>query len=183
LLDFAGNTRRHGPVDAVEIRDKGEMPVKECPRCATIVSAGTAICPDCGHEWPKSEPRGGKRHLSHEGSADLLAPLSTELTWLPVQQIRFSEHRKPDRPPSLRVDFHTSSIRVSEGLAFEHGSGARHFAGRRWRRLGGHQPIPMTTDEALQRRGELHVISEIGVRRDGQYWRVAALRKQKPEAA
>ena len=43
-------------------------------------------------------------------------PLSpeNEITWLPVLGIEFHEHSKLDRPPSLRVDFHTTSQRFSD---------------------------------------------------------------------
>lgn len=38
VLDYGGNILRHGPVDAIQIRDKkhegsGEPPAKECPQC------------------------------------------------------------------------------------------------------------------------------------------------------
>jgi hypothetical protein len=72
---------------------------------------------------------------------------------------------------------------VSEWLAFEHGGAARRFASDKWRKLGGREPIPATASEAKQRCGELHAIAQIGVRRDGRFWRVAALRRQTLEAA
>jgi DNA repair protein RadD len=183
LLDFAGNVMRHGPIDAVSVREEGERAkVKECPHCATLVAVGIRICPDCGYEWPVTE-QGRPRSVWHEGSADLLSPLGNKLAWLPVRQIDMAEHFKPDRPPSLRIDFHTLHIRVSDWLAFEHSHGARHFAARKWQALGGREPVPLTAGEAIRRQRELDPISQIGVRRDGHYWRVVALRKQQLEKA
>jgi hypothetical protein len=94
-----------------------------------------------------------------------------------VRGIEFGEHHKPGKLPSLRLDFQTSSIRISEWLAFEAGPGARHFAGEKWRKLGGRDPIPATANEAVRRRHELNAIAAIGVRREGGYWRVKSLRK------
>ncbi len=56
VLDFGGNVLRHGPVDQIRVRERdgdgGEAPVKECPACHSLVAAGYASCPDCGHELP-----------------------------------------------------------------------------------------------------------------------------------
>jgi DNA repair protein RadD len=95
---------------------------------------------------------------------------------LPVEEIQFSEHFKLNKPPSLRIDFFTPSMSVSEWLAFEHSPGARYYAEQKWRRLGGRLPIPRTVSEALARQHEVPVIAEIGVRRENQYWRFVALR-------
>ena len=61
LLDFAGNVRRHGPIGRLssvpEAKSKGEgvgiPPMKTCPECLELVLASTAVCPSCGHEFPK----------------------------------------------------------------------------------------------------------------------------------
>jgi DNA repair protein RadD len=92
LLDFGGNVRRHGPIDCVDPNNKGEVPVKQCPRCASIVRLGTSSCPDCGFEWPVKEPMRRERNVKHDASADTLAPLSGALTWLPVRGLAFCGH-------------------------------------------------------------------------------------------
>lgn len=61
LLDFAGNVRRHGPIGRLssvpKAKSKGEgtgiPPMKTCPECLELVLASTAVCPSCGHEFPK----------------------------------------------------------------------------------------------------------------------------------
>lgn len=179
LLDFAGNVQRHGPVDQVDPTSRNVLPIKECPKCASIIARSARVCPDCGYEWPAPVPTHRERRISHGASADTLSPLGTDLTWLPVLHLGLAEHIKPGKPASLRLDFRTPSLRVSDWLAFAHNPTARRFAGNKWRKLGGREPIPMTASEALQRRNELHAIAQIGVRREGQYWRVAGLRKQK----
>jgi len=49
VLDYGGNILRHGPVDAIQIKDKngkgaGDAPAKECPKCQLIVHAAVAVC-------------------------------------------------------------------------------------------------------------------------------------------
>lgn len=60
VLDFAGNVLRHGPIAFVKgpakkkEGGKGIAPCKECPECLEIVMASTAVCPNCGHVFPKN---------------------------------------------------------------------------------------------------------------------------------
>ena len=63
VLDFAGNVRRHGPIDLVRPRRPGdagggEAPTKVCPECESIIALSAAECPDSG---PRGEngPHGG----------------------------------------------------------------------------------------------------------------------------
>jgi DNA repair protein RadD len=171
VLDFAGNVLRHGPVDdacamvAGSEKTESGPRAKRCPECSTLVHAATRICPDCGHEWPSPEP-------AHAAVASTLAPLSGEQTWIDVLNVKFREHVKPGKPPSMRIDFWTGERTVSDWLAFEHSYGARWHAARKWRELGGGVPIPTTTAEALARSDELNFVEAIAIQHDGEYWRV-----------
>ena len=60
VLDFAGNTARHGPIDTVDGRKKepagdGEAPIKVCPECQTINHASVRHCIECDYEFPPPE--------------------------------------------------------------------------------------------------------------------------------
>jgi DNA repair protein RadD len=68
VCDFAGNVRRHGPVDDVVVKvaaggsgnssgDDGAVRAKECPQCASLIRPGAPSCPDCGHVFPAREPK------------------------------------------------------------------------------------------------------------------------------
>ncbi|MTH96662.1 DEAD/DEAH box helicase [Roseibium sp. RKSG952] len=188
VLDFAGNTVRHGPVDAVKPKKEpggGDLPdeekvkpdterAKECPDCAEVVGLATRICPGCGHEWPFAEkPR-------HEAEAASDAPiLSTEQVapqWLAVTDTRFEIHQKFSAPDSLKITYATDKRDYSEWLCFEHGGRAAGKAGMIWRRLGGALPIPQTTQEAVSRKGELDTVVAVSVKRQApgsKYWTVA----------
>lgn len=56
VLDYVGNIERHGPVDAVRIRESGngakrEGPqAKEYPACREMVHPAVMLCPSCGYE-------------------------------------------------------------------------------------------------------------------------------------
>jgi DNA repair protein RadD len=81
VLDFAGNVRRHGPVDMIEPpgrkggkattkADVDEVRAKICPECQSYVALNTRTCPYCGHEWPfEVKPK-------HEREADTTPILS-----------------------------------------------------------------------------------------------------------
>jgi DNA repair protein RadD len=51
ILDFAGNTMLHGPVDLIDgagcggERERQAAPVKECPECETLVATAVRVCP------------------------------------------------------------------------------------------------------------------------------------------
>jgi superfamily II DNA or RNA helicase len=57
LLDFAGNVRRHGPIDLIQPRklgesDAGSDSTRTCPSCKSIIQRTKSHCPDCGFEFP-----------------------------------------------------------------------------------------------------------------------------------
>ena len=63
ILDFGQNFMRHGlwsqertwSLDPPRKKKKGATPVKECPKCAAILSAGASRCEFCNYFFPKSE--------------------------------------------------------------------------------------------------------------------------------
>jgi DNA repair protein RadD len=78
VLDFAGNVRRHGPVDAVSVMpksgkngdDEGKVGVdsvraKECPDCQSLAALNASSCKVCGHEWPREDK---PKHEAHAES-------------------------------------------------------------------------------------------------------------------
>ncbi len=100
ILDFAGNCRRHGPVDQVDIKVGGSkastavaptsVQAKTCPDCNEINPLDATVCCCCGHEWPKPKPV-----ARHATSADAVPILTGERVWLPVSRRQL--------PPPLQV--------------------------------------------------------------------------------
>jgi DNA repair protein RadD len=186
ILDFAGNTRRHGPIDAITSPDRSNKEMesvvlaKECPECQTLVALATRQCPSCGYEWPviSDKPR-------HDASADDKTPiLSTggaPPAWLRVDGVTFHRHVKygtPDARPTMRVEYRCGFTVYREFLCFEHSGYARSKAEKWWRASHAKYPIPDTVDEAVMRaeHGEITCPAEIMVRLEGKFFAVVGRR-------
>lgn len=185
VLDYAGNIRRHGPVDCIVIRDRGDgggangeekvatdsVRAKECDQCGQLVSVQTRVCPHCG--FILAPPK-------HEAKSDKDTPVmamnaETQRKELPVMRWEFARHEKqadPDAPPTLRVKYYAGLTTVSEWLAFEHTGFGRSKAVDWWRMHGGQEPAPETVGEAIERREELTRPALVAVKEDGKWLRV-----------
>jgi DNA repair protein RadD len=156
VLDFGGNVLRHGPVDAIRIRDGRAFdfaPAKECPQCHTIVASGYSVCPECGHEFFKNESSRKPNHDKAASSADILSGEVTDETCA-VQEMRFSVHVKRNAPPgaprTMRVEYRISfHVWQSEWVCFEHTGYARQKAELWWRRRST-LPVPQNVEDAVQ---------------------------------
>lgn len=153
VLDFGGNVLRHGPVDALQIKDKasgnGEAPAKECPQCQAVIAAGYAVCPECGHEFPPPERQ---RHDTTASTAGVLSG-QVEDTEYPVQEAYYGVHVKRDAPENaprtMRVEYRVGLGRwISEWICFEHTGYARGKA-EAWWRARSHDPVPETAEQAV----------------------------------
>lgn len=185
VLDFAGNCRRHGPVDAIEIETKRKkaakedlavkpetVRAKECPNCQSMAGLSARVCKVCGHEWPAV--------AEHEAAADDAPILSREVKVEPndhpVVSWSAKPHMKLGSPPSLRVEYLAGLLSVSEWVALEHRGYPRQKAGEWWRRHGGDLPVPATVDEAIVRFGELTRPSHIITRKNGKWHEIIGRR-------
>jgi DNA repair protein RadD len=187
VLDFAGNIRRHGPVDSIYVNGRtaanpGDVLTKTCPECQEENLLAATVCTCCGDVFV-SEPRRPK----HAASADMTSVLPSPATWLPVRRSEFRAHQKygnPNAPPTLRVDHLCGFSAYSEYVSFQsHNSGARYYAGQWWHAHGGRNPVPMRVADALARRNELDCVTEIVVGRDGQWWRIEKRRVQRGDGS
>lgn len=147
LLDFGGNVERHGFIDAVKVKDKsaskgdGVAPVKECPSCQTMVSAGARYCPECAHKFPDPELNHGKNAY---GGAVLSSQVVAE--WVDVESVSYARHKKDGKPDSIKVSYHCGLKTVSEWLCPDHGG----YAASRYRaRMGALGSTATTTEDAL----------------------------------
>ena len=164
VLDFAGNTRRLGPInDPVLPRKKGdgppgEVPVKICGVCGVYNHASVRTCCACGAEFSFQVKI--KEHASHEELLKGEAPV-TEL--YRVDHVTYAVHHKPLRPPILKVTYYCGLRHFIDYVCIEHAG----FAGRKarawWNQRTG-SPFPSSTDEACDRASqELKVATDIRV--------------------
>lgn len=175
VLDFAGNVRKHGPVDAVEPRKPGkgdgEAPVKECPECHSLVHISKMECPDCGFVWtPEDKPK-------HEAKAAALPILSTSAPeWVPVTSRKLYYHDKVGGQPSVRAEFFCNFVNYKHWICPGHTGFAKSKADKWWKQHGGQTPFPADVDEFLERVGELRDTNEIQVRPSGKYWEIVGFK-------
>ncbi len=153
VLDFGGNILRHGPVDALQIKDRtggsGEAPAKECPECQAVIHAAYAVCPECGYEFPPPERQ---QHDRRASGAAILSGQVTE-TEYEVTETVYRVHTKYDapegHPKTMRVDYRVGlSEWQSEWVCFEHTGYARAKAEAWWRERS-REPVPETAAEAV----------------------------------
>lgn len=170
VLDFAGNTKRLGPInDPVIPRKKGEKggeaPVKLCPVCGTYNHASARYCGGeafmtpmgCGHEFVFMSK------LKESSSTDALIkgenPIVETFT---VDTITISEHRKHDKPPAMKVTYYCGLQKFTDYVCIEHDGFAARKA-RMWWRERSASPVPATTEEAIARATELKAATHLRI--------------------
>jgi DNA repair protein RadD len=178
VLDFAGNTARHGPIDTVDGRKRenseepGDAPVKVCPECQTINHASARRCVECDHEFPPPVAKVAAKAATNA----LLSIQAQQGRWCDVTGTAYARHEKPGKPPSLRVLYECGLARHSEWVCFEHTGFPREKACAWWRRRAGDRPVPATVQEALAQAPGLPAPVAIQVRPAGQYTAIVAAR-------
>ena len=176
VLDFAGNTARHGPIDTVDGRKKepagdGEAPIKVCPECQTINHASVRRCVGCDHEFPPPALQ-----VSAQAAANALLSTQVKTTWCDVTGVRYMLHEKAGKPASLRVTYECGLARHSEWVCLEHAGFPREKAVTWWRSRAPHLPAPSTVGEALQHHEALRQPTAIQIRPVGQYTEIVNAR-------
>jgi DNA repair protein RadD len=174
VLDFAGNVRRHGPIDLVRPKRPGdggggEAPTKVCPDCDSIIALSATECPDCGYNFPA-------REVKIAPTAATLPVLSPKQQWLPVTGVSYSRHDKAGGRPSLKVTYSSGLATYSEWVCLEHQGYARQKAAEWWRKRAPGCPVPLSVAEALTQTSRLARPSDISVRPSGRYLEISGYR-------
>lgn len=179
ILDFAGNTARHGPLDMVDGRTRkepgeGDAPTKDCPECETICHASVRECPTCGFQFPPPQ-------IKIDARASSNAILSTQIVpeWVEVSSVSYHRHEKRDGVPTMRVDYWCGLVKHSEWVCFEHSptSYPRQKACAWWNKRAAGRPVPITVADAI-REAQAVAISPIAiqVKPVGKYTEILAVR-------
>lgn len=174
VLDFAGNVRRHGPIDLVRPKrpgdgSGGEAPTKVCPDCDSIIALSATECPDCGYVFPA-------REVKIAPTAATLPVLSPKQQWLPVTGVCYSRHDKAGGRPSLKVTYSCGLATYSEWVCLEHQGYARQKAAEWWRKRAPGCPVPLSVADALAQTSRLARPSDISVRPSGRYLEISGYR-------
>ena len=133
VLDFAGNTKRLGPInDPVIPRKKGEKggvaPVKLCESCATYNHASVTHCVFCGAEFHfhvkiKQTP----------SNQELLKGDMPITEVYKIDTITYSKHEKEGRPPMLKASYYCGLRLFSDYVCIEHDGFAQRKAKQWWK--------------------------------------------------
>jgi DNA repair protein RadD len=153
ILDFGGNIMRHGPVDAITIKEpgkgSGEAPAKKCPECNSVIHAAYQTCPDCGHEFPLPERN---KHDSHAATKGIISG-QVDYTSYDVKNVFYSVHVKrdaePDDPRTMRIEYCVNfNHYISEWVCPEHTGYARAKFEAWWLKRS-KAPFPDTAYDAV----------------------------------
>lgn len=146
VLDFAGNTRRLGPInDPIIPRRKGAglgngvAPVKLCEHCGTYNHASVRFCINCKAEF----------HITvkiHTGASTekLIAENAPKVETFQVSRVVYQKHRKEGRPDTIKVSYYCGLRKFDEWICLEHEGFARKKARDWWRQRAGTEPPPTT---------------------------------------
>ena len=139
VLDFGGNVKRHGPIDAMKINSRkpgsGEAPAKECPECNEIVPISYSNCSACGYAFPEPEPKA--KHEPKASDAAILSEQQPEVVHQ-VTDVFYAVHYKKGweegDPRTLRVEYYDGNLKVGcEWVCLEHEGFALNRACSWWR--------------------------------------------------
>ena len=191
VLDFAGNTRRLGPInDPVMPRKKGDKkkscaPVRVCPECSNYVHISARECPVCGYRFTlaiKIQPTAERLEV-------MLSKIEPpQIIDFKVDRVTYSKHEKVGKPPSLQVTYFCGLRMFREWLCFEHTGFPRYKAQMWW--LGRFTPeteekdfIPGTVDIAISQASLLSVPKFISVIVNRKYPEITGYKYVNPETS
>jgi DNA repair protein RadD len=164
VLDFAGNTKRLGPINDPVVPKKkgkgnGDPPIKICEECGTFNHISVRNCVCCGAAFVFET-----KIVTHADTAELIktdVPVTQEFY---VDKVSYYRYEKPGKPDQIRADYTCSggAHLFSEYVQFEHGGWMSKKA-REWWKKRTTAPVPRTTAEALLCISALRVPYKINV--------------------
>lgn len=122
VLDFAGNTRRLGPINDPRIPGRkkaggGDMPLKVCPDCGCLnhISARICVNPECGHEFVFETKIDSKA-----STMALIVRDEPQVEVFKVDRVVYDIHEKRGSVPSLKVSYYAGIRRFTEWVPIQH---------------------------------------------------------------
>lgn len=165
VADFAGNTRRLGPINDPKIPRKkgkggGEAPVRICESCGTYNHAAARVCIFCGEEFTFAP-----KIIASASTEELVKSDLPVIEWFDVQQVHYYNHEKAGSQPSIRVCYFVEGgmQRFDEWICLQHTGLASKKARDWWRQRFPGSFVPETTAEGLQHIDKLRVPRRIKV--------------------
>jgi DNA repair protein RadD len=180
ILDYGGNIKRHGPVDAIRVKEKRQsdgkkeyeiaiQPTKICPECGGDNFIRNTCCAHCEYEFPIEVP------IEEKHSDAAVLSIDEPNREIKIFSRVLGKHRKEGKPPSLMVTYYGSmGDKVCEWVCLEHDGYAQGKARNWWINNSevGAQYIPATIDDAIANEHLLKPVDKITVKKEGKYDRI-----------
>lgn len=181
VLDFAGNTRRLGPInDPVLPKPKGggsgEAPIKECEKCHILNHASARFC---GGQ-PEPSPRGcGQEFFIQTKLKQAASTQPIVKDDIPIVEVFKVDHitvapyqKMGGEDKSLKVSYYCGFKMFEEWVPFESikGKGLAH----QWWKVRSELPVPTSTNAALELVAEIRTPTHIRVWINQKYPRIMA---------
>jgi len=133
VLDFAGNTRRLGPInDPLIPKRKGDKagtaPVKLCNSCSCYNHASARNCTYCDAEFTMVV-----KINTEAGTHELIKGDLPVIDLFKVDHITYAQHIKAGSKPSLKVSYYSNLKIFSEYICIEHEGYAKNKANIWWK--------------------------------------------------
>jgi DNA repair protein RadD len=164
--DFAGNTKRLGPINDPVIPRKpgmgsnGGPPIRICDQCGSYNHASARRCIFCDKEFAWES-----KVTQVASSEELIRTYGPKIIHQPVHSVTISDHQGKSGKVSLEVRFHVGkrgTVAYPVWLHFEHDGFARKISRDWWRDRTGAEP-PETINEAVERWREIRKPKRISV--------------------
>lgn len=175
-LDFAGNTRRLGPINDPRIPGKpgkgtGDIPIKTCEFCGAYNHISARICsnPLC-----KCEFQIANKLFLTASDQPILRTDAPVVEVFDVKKVIYNLHEKRNAEgslmsaPSIKVSYFCGFQMFNEWICLEHSGIAGKKARDWWRQRHGTEPPP-TTYEALLQTKDLRWPARIRVHMNARY--------------
>lgn len=176
VLDFAGNSKRLGPIDDPCIpkpksKTPGDMPVKICEACGTYNHTRVRYCINCGEEFEF------KQKITRKSATEqLLTGGPPKVESYDVGHVLYRHHLSRAGNNTLKVTYHCGMQRFDEFVNFDAASFGKHQA-HEWWRLRSADLIPTDTNTAVAHAcmGKLRIPKRIRVWVNQKYPKVVGV--------
>lgn len=175
VLDYGGNVVRHGPINAVAPRKKGErlesiQMAKTCIACKALIAISASVCPHCGAKQPIKDI--APNHKMKADNVDIID--IQEPKWVKVKSQKLYLHNIPGMygHSSIRVVYTTDNKqKYQEFVHPRHYSKKVKEKAKKWFEDRGASLMSSTQAEKIQ--AELKCPTEIKVSKHGRFWEVS----------
>ena len=129
VLDFAGNIKRLGPINDVQVPVKGKKGsgdpiVKLCPQCGCIHHPTVKICDVCKFVFEFVE----KIKNTYSNDQVVAKGKALSKSWVNVDKVSYTLHKKNGSPDSLKVSYKSGLRTFDEYICYGHKGYPKHVA-------------------------------------------------------